>query len=224
MMSKFDEFKEKTGKIITKIMENGKREEENAEVLEHSIKQTGKEKNISSEKIETIVNMLKEQEGRVTELAETIVDNDNKINLVYTQLVEQKSVFKSVEEAIDQQEDIMKNQMEVLKEDNKQCMTQLKDIVTVKGESEEEAICDMIKVNSDEMIKQQRTNTLETGRTLMTMKISIEKDIEELKKSLNEAMEMSYKKNNKIHSIILMMTIINIIVVVGYIVFTLIIK
>jgi len=224
-MSKFDTFKEKTGKIIGKIVDGSRiTESEKMKPINKSVSTPSQQASVTNEKMEMILQMLAEQEEEVIKLGETAARNDTKINLIYEQLMEQKSTFTTVGSAINEQEDIMKAQLVALKEDNQQCVNQLKDMIAEKGGPDVAVVEDIIKSNMDEVMKQQRTNTLETGRTIMTVKTSLEKDVEQIEDNISNVVKSIMKKSDRKSGVLLVITIMNFLLLVGYIVYELLIK
>ncbi len=175
-------------------------------------------------KLEKVMIILTAQEDMVKSLADTVKANDEKINKVYDQLLNQKSTFDSVSNTIDQQESIMSTQIDALKEDNKQCMTQLKDVIMSKESSEGERIESIMNEAIEGLFSQQKAHTLELNRTIMSLKTSVDESTENTLDAIDKKVGSLLGAGKAIRIWILVITILNFLGLGGYVAYDLFLK
>ncbi len=178
----------------------------------------------STAAVEEMISLLKEQESFLEKLSQTVANNDQKINGVHVQLEQQKSVFDRVAETIDQQESILANQVDSLKEDNRACVTQLKDMMTQNQSFDYDAMEVAFKDTSEALMDQQRSHTVEMDRMLMSIKTSLEKNIEKTKGVLEKKIDLNANQGRSVRSTTLIISIVNLLCLIGYIVYDILLK
>lgn len=105
------------------------------------------------------------------------------------------------------------DQVKVLKADNRQCATELKAIIEGNGQ-----------VDMDGLLNQQRVHTVEMDRMMMSLKTSIEKNIEKSKGIIEKKVEVTSGQNTTMVRTTMVITIVNIICLIGYIAFDLLVR
>ena len=103
------------------------------------------------------------------------------------------------------------DQVEVLKADNRQCATELKAIIK-EGSGQ---------VDMDSLLSQQRAHTLEMDRMMMSLKTSVEKNIEKSKGVIEKKVEATAGQSKTLVRTTMIVTIVNMICLIGYIAFDL---
>jgi len=142
-----------------------------------------------NEDIEGIVTLIKAQEAYFSKLSEVVSQNDHKIGHIESQLADQ---------------------VQVLKEDNRQCATELKAIIEDNGH-----------VDMDGLLNQQRAHTVEMDRMMMSLKTSIEKNIEKSKGVIEKKVEATSGQSRSIIRTTMVITILNTLCLIAYIAFDL---
>ncbi len=145
-----------------------------------------------NEDIEGIVELIKAQETYFMKLAEVVGQNDSKIGHIEAQLADQ---------------------VKVLKEDNRQCATELKAIIEGNGQ-----------VDMDGLMSQQRVHTVEMDRMMMSLKTSIEKNIEKSKAVIEKKVEATSGQNTSMVRTTMVIAIVNTVCLIGYIAFDLLVR
>ncbi len=145
-----------------------------------------------NEDIEGIVELIKAQETYFMKLAEVVGQNDSKIGHIEAQLADQ---------------------VKVLKEDNRQCATELKAIIEGNGQ-----------VDMDGLMSQQRVHTVEMDRMMMSLKTSIEKNIEKSNGIIEKKIEATSGQSKTMVRTTMVITIVNMVCLIGYIVFDLLVR
>lgn len=173
-------------------------------------------------------NELKEilvtQEKAIESLTRTVMSNEDKINQIYDQIIGQKSNLDSVQSTISQQENIMVEQIESLKEDNKQCMAQLKETILSQEGNDAEKLDKILQDAIKDLLSLQQAQTKEINRAIMSVKTevgSIHGNVTDtVNKKMDEVSRVGY--NSRIWTLVFV--ILNFIGLTGYIVYDLLLK
>lgn len=216
---------EVTQKVFNKIIDKSKELPDkfkyNKEIVPIVVKKEGNNK----EELETIVKMLKSKDHIISELMEVVSNHDEKMNRIYDQLLQQEMVVKDATvAAANRQEDSMLTQIGVLKEENKECITELKGMMLNRDSKDIEEFEKIINSYSEDIIRQYKSNSIELDRMLMAMKSGIEKKIDKFNEVINKRIDAIGNKNKKTIVFILIITIINFIGLYGYIAYDLLFK
>lgn len=215
-MSKFNGFEGGLGETISRLLDQAK--ELSAKPVDN-LSEAVSNKSLSHidahyavsrhEDLETMIKLLKEQEAYISTLTTSIGANDEKMASMQAQLKAQEA--------------ILEGQMNRLKEDNKQCALELKEIINHKDQVEVDydALEEAFKNTGDNLITQQRAHTVEMDRMMMGVKTSIEKEIEKSSHSTAKHMDLTVGTTQKLSKVTLVMTFVNTLLLVGYIVYDL---
>lgn len=161
-----------------------------------------------NEAIEGVVQLLKDQEAQLNRLSEVVSKNDEKM--------------LDMQSKLDHQESILMSQVEDLKEDNRACAIELKEMITSNGQVEVdyEAFEGAFKDTGEDLMNQQRAHTVEMDRMLMSLKTSVEKNIEKTKGVLEKKVETSAAEGKSANKLALIISIINLICLLGFIAYS----
>jgi len=213
-MSRTNRIQIKPGEVFSRLVEQAK--EITAKPVEN-ITETLSSKSLDlidehyvvakNETMDSVVQLLKDQEVYLTRLSNVVVENDSKISGLQVKL--------------DQQEAILADQVEVLKADNRACATELKEIISSNDQIDYGAFEGAFKDTGENLMNQQRAHTVEMDRMLMSLKTSLEKNIEKTKGVLEKKVEMSAAASASTNKWALIISIVNLVCLVGFIVYSL---
>lgn len=212
-MSRLDDMVGKTREVFDKFVGNNQASPQvksNAETPASKsepqpepqviIKEVLKKDIESKEMLNKVMTLLEAQEALVASLADTVKANDAKLN-----------------QGFDQQEDAMTDKIAILKEDNKQCMSQLKDVIMTKDNLEVERMEDMMKVSLEGIMAEHKAHTLEVNRTLMSLKTSLEGSVEAKGESILKDIKAISGHGKGVRIMTLIIVILNFLGLAGYI-------
>lgn len=213
-MARTNRIQIKPGEVISRLVEQAK--ELTAKPVDN-ITETLSSKSLDlidehyvvakNETMDGLVQLLKNQETYLTRLSDVVGDNDSRI--------------AEMQKKLDHQEEILADQVEILKADNRACATELKDIISNNGQVDYDAFEGAFKESGDNLMNQQRAHTVEMDRMLMSLKTSLEKNIEKTKGAIEKKVEISAAAGKSTNKWVLIISIINLICLVGFIAYSL---
>lgn len=213
-MSRFDNISGMAQKVFGRIVNETKPVETNKAAVEKN-----SSKSMADRKLKEVKEILIAQEKVVESLTRTVMANEEKINQIYDQIIGQKDTFDNVQNTISQQEGIMAKQIESLKEDNKQCMTQLKETILSQEGTDTEKLDAMMKEAIKDLLSLQQAQTKEVNRAIMSVKTEVGSIHGNVTETINKQLKEYSKVGSSTRIWILIIAILNFLGLVGYIVY-----
>lgn len=162
---------------------------------------------IKNETLDELLELIKNQQTQLQQLAEVVKASDGKMDAVEGKL---SGAVDANGRRIITIEEQLAGQVEVLREDNRQCAAELKEMIEGNGQ-----------VDMEGLMSQQRAHTVEVDRMLMSLKTSLEKNIEKTRGSLEKQIEASAGKGVGAVRVATIFSILNFLAILGYVVYTL---
>lgn len=156
-----------------------------------------------NEEIQGLVTLLKDQEQYLSR-QEGVLDRQEQY------LTQLSDAIQVNEDKIGGIEGRLDQQVEVLKADNRQCATELKEMIEGSGPTDMEGL-----------MNQQRAHTVEMDRMMMSLKTSIEKNIEKSKGVIEKKVETTSGQGRGLMQTTMILTILNTICLIGFIIYSL---
>lgn len=160
---------------------------------------------VTNETMEEVLQLLKEQENYLNKLTETVAGNEGEIKVISQHLT--------------QQEEFLTSGLERLNEDSKIGTSDLKDLIENVNAVDYSVFEEAFKEGSDKLVSQQRAHSVEMDRMMMSLKTSIEKNIEKTKGVLEKKIESTTSQGAVTGRVTMIFTIVNLVCLIGYIIY-----
>ncbi len=160
---------------------------------------------VSKETLVNVIELLKAQESSIQQLQSSAEAND--------------TATQDIQSRLDQQDSLLNDQIVHLREDNKACTSELKEMIEGHGDIDYSVFDEVFRKSSEQLMEQQRAHAVEIDRMVMGLKIANEKNLEKTGDLLEKKIESTASEGSGIRKTSLIISVINLLVLIGYIIY-----